>query len=108
VVSAKAAPIFTRMLIPLMAPGIAVACFFCFRFSWVEVVFARILTITAGKPIRTAISALFSFRTVIGLVMAMTVVSIISGALMIHLVRNHVVKGYMIKQIKESDWKNTK
>ncbi len=88
---------FTRILIPLMAPGIAVASFFCFMFSWVEVVFARILTITAGKPISMALSALFTFRADIGLVMAMTVLSIIPGALMIYFVRNHIAKGFMIK-----------
>jgi glycerol transport system permease protein len=90
---------FTRLLIPQMAPGIAVACFFCYMFSWVEVVFARILTVTAGKPISMAISALFTFGTDIGLVMAMTVLSIIPGALMIYFVRNHIAKGFMIKQI---------
>jgi glycerol transport system permease protein len=90
---------FTRILIPLMAPGIAVACFFCFMFSWVEVVFARILTVTAGKPIYMAISALFTFRTDIGLVMAMTVLSIIPGALMIYFVRNHIAKGFIFKQV---------
>jgi glycerol transport system permease protein len=90
---------FTKILIPLMAPGIAVACFFCFMFSWVEVVFARILTVTAGKPISMAISALFGFRTDIGLVMAMTVLSVIPGALMIYFVRNHIAKGFIIKQL---------
>ena len=90
---------FTRVLIPIMAPGIAVACFFCFMFSWVEVVFARILTVTAGKPISMAISALFTFRTDIGLVMAMTVLSIIPGALMIFFVRNHIAKGFIIRQV---------
>ncbi len=90
---------FTKRLIPQMAPGIAVACFFCYMFSWVEVVFARILTVTAGKPISMAISALFTFGTDIGLVMAMTVLSIVPGALMIYFVRNHIAKGFMIKQI---------
>ena len=90
---------FTRRLIPLMAPGIAVACFFCFMFSWVEVVFARVLTVNAGKPISMAISALFTFRTDIGLVMAMTVLSIIPGALMIYFVRNHIAKGFTIKKV---------
>jgi len=90
---------FTKRLIPQMAPGIAVACFFCYMFSWVEVVFARILTVTAGKPISMAISALFTFGTDIGLVMAMTVLSIIPGALMIFFVRNHIAKGFMIKQV---------
>jgi glycerol transport system permease protein len=90
---------FTRILVPLMAPGIAVACFFCFMFSWVEVVFARILTVTQGKPISMAIGALFSYRTDIGLVMAMTVLSIIPGALVIYFARNHIAKGFTIKQL---------
>jgi len=88
---------FTRVLIPLMAPGIAVACFFCFMFSWVEVVFARILTVSAGKPITMAISALFTFQTDIGLVAAMTVLSILPGALMIYFVRNHIAKGFTVR-----------
>jgi glycerol transport system permease protein len=57
------------------------------------------LTVTAGKPISMAISALFTFRTDIGLVMAMTVLSIIPGALMIYFVRNHIAKGFMIRQV---------
>jgi len=88
---------FTRIIIPLMAPGIAVAAFFCFMFSWVEIVFARILTVTGGKPISMAISTLFTFRTDLGLVMAMTVLSIIPGAFMILFVRNHIAKGFTIK-----------
>ena len=88
---------FTRILIPLMAPCIAVTSFFCFMFSWVEVVFARILTVTGGKPISMAISALFSFRTDIGLVMGMTVLSIIPGTLLSCFVRNHIAKGFFIK-----------
>jgi len=91
---------FIRILIPLITPGIAVACFFCYMFSWVEVVFARILTVTAGKPISMAISALYSFRTDIGLVMATTVLSILPGAVLIYFVRNHIVKGFIIKQVR--------
>ena len=90
---------FTRIMIPLMAPGIAVTAFFCFMFSWVEIVFARVLTVTAGKPISMAISTLFTFRTDIGLVMAMTVLSIIPGALMICFARNHIARGFKIKAV---------
>lgn len=68
---------FVRHLIPAIAPGIGIAAFFCFAFSWVEVVLARILTVTAGKPITMAINALFGFRTDMGLVMAMTIVSLL-------------------------------
>lgn len=88
---------FLRRLIPVIAPGIGVTVFFCFIFSWVEVVFARILTVTGGKPITMAINALFGFRTDIGLVMAMTVVSLIPGVAMIWFVRNHIARGFVIR-----------
>lgn len=88
--------IVTR-LIPEIAPGIGVAAFFCFIFSWVEVVFARILTVTGGKPITMAINALFTFQTDIGLVMAMTVVSLIPGLGMIWFVRNHIARGFTLR-----------
>lgn len=87
---------FRCILIPMILPGIGVAAFFCFMFSWVEVVFARILTVTAGKPISMAINSLFGFTTDIGLVMAMTVVSLIPGLLMIYFVRNHLSRGFRI------------
>ena len=86
-----------RFLIPAIAPGIAVAAFFCFIFSWVEVVFARMLTVTAGKPITQAITALFTFRTDWGLVMAMTIFSLLPGVLMIFLVRNPLARGFVIR-----------
>ena len=69
---------FVWHLIPAIAPGIGVTAFFCFIFSWVEVVFARILTVTAGKPITMAINALLGIRTDIGLVMAMNIVSLLA------------------------------
>jgi glycerol transport system permease protein len=88
---------FVRHLIPAIAPGIGVTAFFCFIFSWVEVVFARILTVTAGKPVTMAIDALFGFSTDIGLVSAMTVVSLLPGLLMITVVRNHIARGFVIR-----------
>lgn len=86
-----------KRLVPAIAPGIGVTAFFCFVFSWVEVVFARILTVTAGKPITMAINALFTFQTDIGLVMAMTVVSLIPGVGMIWFVRNHIARGFTMR-----------
>jgi len=88
---------FVKRLIPAIAPGIGVTIFFCFIFSWVEVVFARILTVTAGKPITMAISALFGFQTDYGLVMAMTVFSLLPGVAMIWFVRNHIARGFTIR-----------
>jgi glycerol transport system permease protein len=88
---------FVRHLVPVIAPGIGIAAFFAFVFSWVEVVLARILTITAGKPITMAINALFGFRTDWGLVMAMTMVSLVPGVAMLWFVRNHIAKGFLIR-----------
>ena len=88
---------FVRFLIPVIAPGIGVACFFCFIFSWVEVVFARILTSTGGKPIAMAIEGLFGFTTDIGLVMAMTMFSVLPGVLLIYFVRNYIARGFQVR-----------
>jgi glycerol transport system permease protein len=86
-----------KRLVPVIAPGIGAAAFFCFMFSWVEVVFARTLTITDGKPITTAIESLFGFQTDIGLVMAMTTLSLVPGLAMIWFVRNHISRGFTIR-----------
>jgi len=88
---------FIRHLIPVIAPGIGVTAFFCFIFSWVEVVFARILTVTAGMPITMAINSLLGIRPDIGLVMAMNVVSLLPGLAMIYFVRNHLARGFVVR-----------
>jgi len=42
---------FITIFIPLIRAGVGVTAFFCFMFSWVELLFARTLTVTAAKPI---------------------------------------------------------
>ena len=42
---------FVKILMPLIASGIGVAAFFCFMFSWVELLLARTLTSVNAKPI---------------------------------------------------------
>ncbi|MFN3575659.1 MAG: carbohydrate ABC transporter permease [Tabrizicola sp.] len=88
---------FFRHLIPQIAPGIGVAAFFCFIFSWVEVVLARILTVTGGKPITMAIQAMFGFQTDIGKVMAMTCLSLLPGVALIWFVRRHLARGFTLR-----------
>lgn len=87
------------ILLPQIAPGVAVTAFFCILFSWVEVVFARILTTTNGKPISMAINALFGFRTDIGLVMAVTVASMIPGAVLLFSMRHHLSRGFRVGKV---------
>ena len=86
-----------RHLIPVIAPGIGVTAFFCFIFSWVEVVFARILTVTAGKPITMAMNALLGIRPDFGLVAAMNIIALLPGLGMIYFVRNHLARGFVIR-----------
>ena len=57
----------------------------------------RILTVTGGKPITMAIQAMFSFQTDIGMVMAMTCLSLLPAVAMIWLVRNHIAKGFILR-----------
>ena len=68
-------------------------------FSWVEVVFARILTTTNGKPISMAINALFGFHTDIGLVMAVTTASMIPGVVLLFAMRNLLSRGFKIGRV---------
>ena len=42
---------FFKIFMPTIAAGIGVACFFCFMFSWVELLLAKTLTSVAAKPI---------------------------------------------------------
>ena len=42
---------FLKIFIPTIAAGIGVACFFCFMFSWVELLLAKTLTSVEAKPI---------------------------------------------------------
>ena len=45
---------FVKIFMPLIASGVGVAAFFCFMFSWVELLIARTLTTTDAKPIARA------------------------------------------------------
>src|SRR3546814_12877405 len=41
---------FMRVFLPLIRAGIGVTAFFCFMFSWVELLLARTLTTVYAKP----------------------------------------------------------
>ena len=52
---------FVKILVPLIASGIGVAAFFCFMFSWVELLIARTLTTTDAKPIAATMTRIAAF-----------------------------------------------
>ncbi len=91
---------FVRIFIPTIAAGIGVAAFFCFMFSWVELLLAKTLTSVAAKPIaatmtRTASTAGYE----LGLLAAAGSLTIIPGAFVIYFVRNYIAKGFALGRV---------
>ena len=54
---------FRKTLLPEIAPGIAVTAFYCFLFSWTEVILSNALTTIDGKPIGAIMSRVSSVFT---------------------------------------------
>ncbi|WP_299438178.1 carbohydrate ABC transporter permease [uncultured Rhodospira sp.] len=91
---------FVRIFLPTIAAGIGVACFFCFMFSWVELLLAKTLTAVEAKPIaatmtRTASSSGYE----LGLLAAAGTLTIVPGAFVIYFVRNYIAKGFALGRV---------
>ncbi|MDP6413599.1 MAG: carbohydrate ABC transporter permease [Gammaproteobacteria bacterium] len=91
---------FLRIFSPLITSGIGVAAFFCFMFSWVELLIARTLTVTDAKPITAVMTRTVSASGLDwGVLAAAGVLTIIPGALVIYFVRNHIAKGFALGRV---------
>ncbi|NQV46626.1 MAG: carbohydrate ABC transporter permease [Rhodospirillaceae bacterium] len=91
---------FVKIFMPTIAAGIGVTAFFCFMFSWVELLLAKTLTSVAAKPIaaimtRTASTSGYE----LGLLAAAGALTIIPGAIVIYFVRNHIAKGFALGRV---------
>ncbi|ADE39129.1 MAG: carbohydrate ABC transporter permease [Candidatus Puniceispirillum sp.] len=91
---------FVTVFIPTIKAGVGVAAFFCFMFSWVELLLAKTLTAVAAKPIaatmtKTASSAGYE----LGLLAAAGTLTIIPGAIVIYFVRNYIAKGFAMGRV---------
>ncbi|PPB81581.1 carbohydrate ABC transporter membrane protein 2 (CUT1 family) [Albidovulum inexpectatum] len=91
---------FARIFLPTIKSGVGVAAFFCFMFSWVELLLAKTLTAVYAKPIaatmtRTASSAGYE----LGLLAAAGTLTIIPGAIVIWFVRNYIAKGFALGRV---------
>ncbi len=91
---------FIKIFLPTITAGVGVAAFFCFMFSWVELLLAKTLTSVAAKPIaavmtRTASTAGYE----LGLLAAAGVLTIVPGAIVIYFVRNYIAKGFALGRV---------
>jgi glycerol transport system permease protein len=91
---------FVKIFMPLIASGVGVAAFFCFMFSWVELLIARTLTTTDAKPIAATMTRTVSAAGMDwGLLAAAGVLTLIPGALVIYFVRNYIAKGFALGRV---------
>ena len=91
---------FVTVFLPTIKAGVGVAAFFCFMFSWVELLLAKTLTAVYAKPIaatmtKTASSAGYE----LGLLAAAGTLTIIPGAVVIWFVRNYIAKGFALGRV---------
>jgi len=88
---------FLTIFVPLIRSGIGVTAFFCFMFSWVELLLARTLTSVDAKPIAAIMTRTVSASGMDwGVLAAAGVLTIVPGALVIWFVRNHIAKGFAL------------
>ena len=91
---------FLTIFIPLIKAGVGVAAFFCFMFSWVELLMARTLTSVNAKPIVATMTRTVSASGMDwGVLAAAGVLTIVPGALVIWFVRNYIAKGFALGRV---------
>lgn len=91
---------FVKIFTPLIASGIGVAAFFCFMFSWVELLLSRTLTSVDAKPISAIMTRTQGAAGIDwGVLAAAGVLTIVPGALVIYFVRNYIAKGFALGRV---------
>ena len=91
---------FVRIFLPMIRSGIGVTAFFCFMFSWVELLIARTITSVNAKPIAATMTRTVSAAGVDwGLLAAAGVLTIVPGAMVIWFVRNYIAKGFALGRV---------
>ncbi len=91
---------FLRILLPQIAPGVAVAAFFCFMFSWIEFLMANALTTVNAKPIAGIMSRAGGVLVGdYGLLAAASVLGMLPGTILIVVMRRHLARGFSMGRV---------
>jgi glycerol transport system permease protein len=91
---------FLRIFLPLVGSGVGVTAFFCFMFSWVELLLARTLTSVDAKPIAATMTRTVSAAGMDwGTLSAAGVITLIPGAVVIWFIRNYIAKGFALGRV---------
>jgi glycerol transport system permease protein len=91
---------FWKIFLPMIRSGIGVTLFFCFMFSWVELLIARTITSVNAKPIAAQMTRTVSAAGVDwGLLAAAGMMTIIPGAIVIWFVRGYIAKGFALGRV---------
>lgn len=91
---------FLTIFLPLIKAGIGVTAFFCFMFSWVELLLARTLTSVDAKPIVATMTRTVSASGMDWAVLAAAgVLTIVPGVIVIWFVRHYIAKGFAMGRV---------
>jgi glycerol transport system permease protein len=91
---------FVRILVPQIAPGLAVTAFFCFMFSWTEFLLANALTVIDIKPIGSIMTRAASVLAAnIPLISAASILGMVPGVILIVFMRNHLARGFSMGRV---------
>jgi len=91
---------FVKIFIPLISSGVGVAAFFCFMFSWVELLLSRALPAVDAKSIAATMTRTVSASGMDwGVLTAAGVLTLIPGAFVIYFVRHHIAKGFALGRV---------
>jgi multiple sugar transport system permease protein len=93
--------IFTRIIIPIAAPGVATTAIFSFMFGWNEFLFALLLTATKAKTMPVGISEFITVFSIEWGPMSATAVCFTIPILIFSLfVQRHIVTGMTLGAVK--------
>ena len=92
---------FFTVFLPLIRPGLGVAAFFCFLFSWTELLMAKTLTNTAVVPVVVQMTTVLDKADGLdwGVLAALGVLTMLPGLVCIWFVRRSIVTGFAMGRV---------